>query len=512
MLWVVIPCFASGQESSQARQHAETASKLAGVGDLQGAEAEFRRAVQLEPKQAAYAAALAGCLATEGNLQAAITYFEKALQLDHTDAKIRRDLAASQWQLGRLHAAKDNLREVLKTAPGDRQAIMLLGMVAENSGDYANAARMLASVEEDLKQHPQAVAALIHSYYKLSERGKAQQEGLERAKNPQTAFLVSRVATQANDYEFAEKLLVSIRPVYPDRRALEYQIASIQYRTRRFAECRKTLLDLIEAGQEDGNIYNLLAWSYESEGQPKEAIRALKRAIEVDSAKESHYLDLTEILLAHNEFTSAQEIARETTELFPSSFRAYELRGTAETRASDFGAAVACYARLVELDPHNAPANLLLAQAQERAGMTQVAETTLQRGIRLFPQDALHRQEYAFVLLKDVQHGDAAKRFKAAGLLQTAMHLDPTLWESHYQLGVLWTEEGQLSKALSELQKAERLRPDSSKVHYALWRAYRRLGREDEAVSEQALFERSKTEEESSLRRSPGPTTRLDPR
>jgi tetratricopeptide (TPR) repeat protein len=502
------------QESLEARHHAEKASELAAAGDLQQAEVEFGRAVQLAPKQPAYLAAFGTVLAMRGSLERATRYFEKALQLDPTNAKTRRDLAASQWQLGRLRAATANLQQVLRRTPGDRQAVLLLGMVAENSKDYANAARRLASVEEELKQHPEAVAALIHSYYELDEQAKARRafEGLMYGQSPDTIFLVAKFATQAKDYEFAEKMLASIRPVYLDRRALEYQLASIQFRTRRFPECRKTLLDLIKSGQDDGAIYNLLGRTYEAEGQPREAIRALNRAIELDAANESNYLDLTKILLDQNEFTSAQEVARKVTELFPASFLAYDVRGTAETRASDFAAAVTCYARAVELEPHNAKANLLLGQAQEMAGMRQAAERTLRRGMRRFPRDASHFQEYALMLLKDVQPGDSATRFRAAGLLQRAIRLDPELSESHYQLGNLWMEERHTSEALRELESAERLQPGSSKVHYALWRAYRRQGREQDAAKERKLFESAITDEESSLRRSPEPATRADQR
>ena len=171
-------------------------------------------------------------------------------------------------------------------------------------------------------------------------------------------------------------------------------------------------------------------------------------------------------------------------------------------RASDFSAAVTCYARAVELDPHNAEANLLLAQAQEMAGMRQAAETTLQKGIRLFPRDARHYQEYAVEILKDVQPGDAATKLRAAEFLQSAIHLDPALWESHYRLADLWMEQGETPKALVELETAERLEPGRSKVHYALWRAYRRLGRDQDAAEQRQLFESAKADEESLVHKS----------
>ena len=504
---------ATGQENPQVL--AENASELVKVRDFRGAERELRRAIQLAPGQSAYLSALASTFAMEGNLSSAALYFEKALSVDSTNVRIRRDLAATQWQLGQLRAAKANLRQVLRSDPRDRQAILLLGMVAENSKDYATAARMLGSIPSELSQHPEARAALVHAYYESGQRAQARQAidaSLNEDKDPQALFLMAQVATQEKDFEIGERVLTSIKSTYPDQRALQFELASLQYRSQRFADCQETLVDLIKAGDETSDVYNLLGWAYESQGRTNEATRALDRAVQLNGKKEANYLDLIQILLNQHQFTRAQEVARKLTELFPSSFRAYDLRGTAETRASDFGAAAMCYSRAVELEPHNAQENLLLAQAQERAGMKQEAERTLRRGMRLFPRDGSHFQEFALMLLKDVQPEDSATKVSAAGLLQTAVRLDPQLWESHHQLGELWIQEKQNAKGLKELEIAERLRPGSSKVHYSLWRAYRRQGREQEAAKERALFESATAEEEASLHRPPEPAKRTEQR
>ena len=113
-----------------------------------------------------------------------------------------------------------------------------------------------------------------------------------------------------------------------------------------------------------------------------------------------------------------------------------------------------------------------------------------------FPRDAKYYQEYALMLLKRAESGDATAVSQALTLLETAVGLDSSLSESHYQLGRLRMEAGHTTKALEQLETAAKLDPKSSKTHYALWRAYRQLGRTEDASKERAIFEKTKAEED----------------
>ena len=61
---------APGQSSAEARQHADRGSRLAQLNDLKGAEAEFRRAVELSPNNPEYLTQLGTILGLERKLEA----------------------------------------------------------------------------------------------------------------------------------------------------------------------------------------------------------------------------------------------------------------------------------------------------------------------------------------------------------------------------------------------------------------------------------------------------------
>lgn len=482
-----------------AQEHADRGLQLAQAGDLKGAEAELHKALALSPNDPNFLTSLGGVLGMQQKLKEANTYFERALKIDPGNSTIRRDLAANQWQLGRLREAKDNLERILRTKPGDPPTVLLLGMVTENLRDYPKAATLLGSVPALVNQRPESIAALARSYYHVDEKQKARNmlEGLlSHPAGPQGVFLGGQVASEAGDGETAKKFFTSIKSSYPDQAQLAYNIALAEYRSNDFWEAETTLLDLIGAGHQTSEAYNLLAWSYYKQAKFDETIRAFDQAIDLDPSRESNYLDLGKALSEHHLYSIAAAVAKKAVEKIPNSYRAHMMKGMIETKQARYNEAVASYSHATELNPTSAEANFNLARVQAMAGMTKEAEATFERGIKRFPKDAPTYQEYALMLLKLAEAGDGAAESRAIALLKTAISLDPTLAEPHYQLGNLWLRENRTAEALQELEAAAKLDPNDAKAHYALSRAFRHLGRNDQAARELEVYEQLKPQEE----------------
>ena len=87
---------------------------------------------------------------------------------------------------------------------------------------------------------------------------------------------------------------------------------------------------------------------------------------------------------------------------------------------------------------------------------------------------------------KMVQGAQAAKdpggRDRAIALLREAIVLDRSLWEAHYDLGVVLANAGDLAGAEDELQAAAKLAPDAEDVVIALGELRRRRGEQKEAA------------------------------
>lgn len=114
------------------------------TGDLEKAEAHFRRAIQLQPRNAAYYTALAQVLrkATDERTDEAIVNLEKALSLDSTDVQTKQELA----------------------------------LCYEKNGGYAKAQALLEQVVAAQPELTSAHVALAHIYYRQRRKAEGDRE------------------------------------------------------------------------------------------------------------------------------------------------------------------------------------------------------------------------------------------------------------------------------------------------------------------------------------------------
>jgi tetratricopeptide (TPR) repeat protein len=489
---------AAAQETAQ--QHSRRGLDLAQSGNLPAAEAELRRAAQLDPRDAELLGNLGTVLAMEGKLEESNPFLDKAIQLDPQALVLRQYLAANLWQLHKPEAARTQLQIILKAQPQNTQAIFLLGMVSENLKDYAAAARLLASVPELVRQHPESVAALAVAQYRTGSKEEAQKTLgilLDHPDDARAALLGAGMASEVGDYMEALQLLESAETSNPGFPGLAYNIAVAEYHLGRYADCETKLLGLAHTRQDSSGMENLLGWCYEKQGEHILAISALRQAIALDPRQQSNYLDLGAILCEGRSLPAALSVAVQGVETFPNSARMWILEGSVELSMSHFPDAIRSYSRAYDLDPSDAGALLGLGKAHEGLGSTAEAVKTFEEGIRKFPRDARFGLEYAVLLLRRADAGDNAAKPRAVELLHKAVSLDPSSAEAHYQLGNLALENGSTKEALDELQKAAQLEPDASKTHFALARACRRLGQKETAAREMAVFRKLKQQEQS---------------
>lgn len=451
----------------------------------------------LHPSDSEVLAALGTVLAQEHKLEASTDLFRRALRIDSANLTVRRYLAANLWQLHRYPEAKENLLIILKRKPDDKAAQLLLGMVSENMGDYTTAARMLALVPDQVREQPEAIAALARSYYHLHQNEKAQATLAQLAGHPAgppAAFLGAQIADQMQDFPTAEKLLASMPAEFLNQPKSRYTMALVQYHAGHLDQCQSILEGLIASGAKNAAILNLLGWCHQKLGHPQQALQALEESIALAPAEESNYLDLTRILLAQRALPSALRAANRTVDAFPKSAAAFELRGLVETRMGQFTDAVRSYTRAMELDGSRPEPILGLAEAQFAAGMSKDAAANFEKGIKNFPRDARFKSQYAAALLKKSETGDVASEAKAEQLLRSALTLDPSLSDAHYQLGNLALNKGRMAEAQQQLEQALKLDGQNAAAHFALSRVYRRLGRRPDAAHEMESYESLKQE------------------
>jgi tetratricopeptide (TPR) repeat protein len=257
------------------------------------------------------------------------------------------------------------------------------------------------------------------------------------------------------------------------------------------------------AVRQQAELHHLLGNIEEKAGDPLEAVREYQRAAELDPS-EPNLFDWGADLLMHRAFEPAIEVFTEGNRLFPRSARMLAGIGVAWYARGGYDQAARSLCEASDLDPNDSNPYLLLGKMQSVETMqSECVVERLKRFVGLQPENAVANYYYALVLSRQDGSQDANDLAQAESLLDNAVRLDPKLAPAYLQLGILYSQRGNSSKAISAYQKAIEANPQLDEAHYRLAQAYNRGGEKLKAQAELRLYEQlsKKTAEESERQR-----------
>lgn len=169
-----------------ARRSAETAVRLAGnraetltsranvrqsiEGDLAGADRDFRRAIDLDPRYATARHWYAWCLLALGRTEEAQDQLRCARELDPLSPIITSALGTARYFSGDLSGAIAEYRRALELDPSFARAHLLLGQVYTAEDRHAEAIAELETARRLTGDNPDSTAALAYAYGRAGRR------------------------------------------------------------------------------------------------------------------------------------------------------------------------------------------------------------------------------------------------------------------------------------------------------------------------------------------------------
>ena len=275
------------------------------------------------------------------------------------------------------------------------------------------------------------------------------------------------------------------------------------------AMTESSLRDAVTRNPADPELHHLLADIEEKLGNPLQAVREYQRAAELDPS-EAHLFDWGTELLTHLALEPATEVFTKGNRLFPKSVRMLVALGVAWYARGSYDQAGQCLVNASDLAPDNPTPYLFLGKMQRVEG-TPSAESVerLRRFAELQPDNALANYYYAVSLWKQSAspvdaNRDNERSARVESLLRKAVHLDPKLGAAYLQLGILYSQRKDFSRAISAYQKAievspeeggrEQVTPEINETlevaHYRLAQAYLRTGDKARAQEQLQLHDR----------------------
>jgi len=254
-----------------------------------------------------------------------------------------------------------------------------------------------------------------------------------------------------------------------------------------------------KAPQEQAELRHLLGDVEEKLGNPLEAVRGYQRAAELDPS-EPNLFDWGADLLMHRAFEPAIEVFTKGNRLFPRSARMLAGLGVAWYARGSYNQAAQRLCQASDLNPDDPNPYLFMGKMQSvETTQSECLVERLGRFVRLQPENALANYYYALSLWHRREAPGSAENLAQVGsLLEKAVHLDPKLGAAYLQMGILYFDRGDSSKAIAAYQKAIEASPGLEEAHYRLAQAYSRTGEKVKAQAELQLYDQlsKKTAEE----------------
>ncbi len=372
------------------QKHFSSGEEFFKAGKYQEAAAEFRNAVQADPKFAAARYQLARAYLNLQNQDAAFTELKEAVALDpgNTDAQVewaslliaRRDFdnaqavlekvleanpshARAHAMLGQKHAAMRDVpnailefRKAIELEPARVEYASALGAICLADGRTSEAE---AVFKQAVRMNPKSVAArvdLIQFY--LSQRNLAQAETEARA------------AADADPQAVLPRLLQ----------------AEILVRMGKTGEAETLARRLKTIAPDDPQAYQALGHHYVSTGQKEKAVAEFEALLATHPKDLSVKQTLVEILLDLDRIPQAASLNQEILKANSGDPRALLAQGRMLLTDRRYQEALTALQAAVVLQPDSAQGHYLLGVAQKAAGLVQQARNSFTRAAELDPR------------------------------------------------------------------------------------------------------------------------------
>jgi tetratricopeptide (TPR) repeat protein len=395
-------------------------------GDYAEAITQYRKALELDPKNTHAYVWLGDTLAEQGKGDEAILQYQKALETDPQDSWAYASLGDALSKQGKEDEAILQYHKALELNPQDVHVYYGLGRISERHEKYDEAMAQYQKAIEIAPQDPDPYIWLgdcLQRQGKYAEAITQYQKALEF--DPQNGW----ARGDLNDALLAQG---------------------------NYAEAIRQCQKMIEVAPESVSGYYCLADVFERQGKYDEAISQYRKVVELDpQAKESDAdVRIGNALREQGKYAEALTQYQKAIELNPKYSYLYFRLGELFSEQGRYNDAIEIYQKLVEVKPQDAEGYFWLGLTFEQQG--NYAEATIQyrNAVERAPKDGIW---YVWVGRGLSRQGKIAE---AISEYQKAIEIDPKIPYAYIKLGDALKEQKKITEAISQYQKALELDPN----------------------------------------------------
>ena len=423
----------------------------------------YRNALRLQPANPRVHYLLGVLARREGEHESAVTHLPRAIDGDGDNLAARLHFAFVQLAMGRPADAASTARSVLKDAPRNAAAEVIVGQAAMAENDAATA---IAAFERALEAQPTASRVhylLAQAYRKQGDLDSARRH-LEQQGPSEVAFADPINASLYTDLAGSAAIM---------QRAAGAKVAG--FLEASVDSYRQAVANAPTSPEARRDLGALLAQT----GQLDAAADQYREALRLEPDKALNHFSLALVLEAADHRDQALEHFRAAVDQEPD-YREFRLvLAERLATAGQLEEAKGHFDRLLEQDPRDANSRLERAKVSAALGD---AATALADARQVAEGDAppLLRAR-AFQIQGDLAARQGQGQI-AFDLLQEALSLDPDLADAHYSLGTLAGMAGDFERARQHFHRVTEATPERAAAWLGEATALVLLGREPEAA------------------------------
>ncbi len=407
--------------------------KLYQTYDLQeGAEACYRNAQALAPRDLRWPYYLALLYESLGDLPKAGLHYQKVLALNPDQMAALLGTARSELDQGRTEEARRRFDEALERDP--TSAAALVGL-AEIAADVRNFEQAIELYEKALELQPNATSIhypLAMSYRQLDDVDKAR---LHLSKRGEGAV------------KYVDSLLQELERAKTGRWHQRQQ-ANAFFEAGQYEQAARIFRQMVEKDPTDAVALMDLGAALAQLGQVEESLKQFNEALRYSDSKSRIHFHMAISFTQLGWEKQAIEHYQAAVETDPTFREAHFQLANVLMRQELFEEAIPHYRRVVELDPGNAFAHFMGAMTLIRTRRWKEARMRLEEGLAALPDDTDLGHALARLLAAcpedDLRDGD-----KAHALLQRVLEQGKSADFEHIEtFAMILAEKGQFGRAV----------------------------------------------------------------
>lgn len=366
-------------------------------------------------------------------------------------------------QNGRLAAAAQIYRQILAALPDQPDALHLLGVVENQTGNHQAAVRSIQraiAVRGNAAEYHSNLATAYRALGRVADAVAALRRAI--ALEPDFAEAHYNLGNALWQQANREEAIASYRRatgLKPGYFAAHFQLGNALRDEKKFDEAAASYRAALQLRPTDADALNNLGVALYQLARAEEAIACYRHAVAARPGFAEAHSNLGIALRSQGRPQEATACHREALRLNPDYAEGHYNLGNALSGLGDMEAAAACYRQAVARRPGFAAAHAALGSTLLQLGNLQEADACCRRALALEPNDAANHHNLGTVLLAEGKLAEAIDGF------HRALALKPDDAQALNDLGNGFKDGGEIDEAVACYRRALELKPEASSIH-----------------------------------------------